>query len=113
MTRVTRGNAGQKRHKKILQLTKGFKGAHSSLFRVANQRVLKSLCNSYRDRANRKRYFRSLWIIRLNGIIRSKFNGTYSKFIHTLRNKQIGLNRKMLAQLSFIDESIFEKLKMY
>jgi len=83
MVRIRRGNVAKKRRKKILKLTKGYRGAHSKLFRTANQQLMKGLKYSYRDRKNRKRLFRKLWIIRINAVVRS-YGTNYSKFIsHT------------------------------
>lgn len=107
MTKVKRGNVARKRRKKILSLAKGFKGTHSKLFRVANQQVMKALRYSYVGRKNKKRQFRSLWITRINAACRS--NGTnYSVFISSLKQSNVGLNRKMLAQLAVVDVEAFE-----
>lgn len=109
MSRVKRGNVARKRRKKILKLAKGFRGSHSKLFRTANQQVMKALRNAYRDRRKRKRDFRRLWITRINAAAR--MNGlSYSKLTHQLKKAEIGLNRKMLAQLAMIDPQAFEKV---
>lgn len=107
MTRVKRGNVARKRRKKILKLAKGFRGSHSKLFRTAKQQVLKSLKYSYIGRKNKKRYYRRLWILRINAAIRS-YDINYSQFIFYLKKYKIVLNRKMLAQLSIIDQSAFD-----
>nr|QCI07036.1 ribosomal protein L20 [Haraldiophyllum bonnemaisonii] len=107
MTRVKRGNVARKRRKKILRLAKGFRGSHSKLFRTAKQQVLKSLKYSYIGRKNKKRYYRRLWIVRINASIRS-YNITYSQFLYYLKKFKIALNRKMLAQLSIIDPIAFD-----
>ena len=79
MARVKRGNVARKRRNKVLKLAKGFRGSHSRLFRVANQQVMKALRYAYRDRRNRKRDFRRLWITRINAA--SRMHGvSYSRF---------------------------------
>ena len=109
MTRIKRGNVSRKRHKKILQITQGFRGSSSTLFRTANQQALKGLRFSYRDRHQRKRNFRKLWIARINAAVRE--NGiNYSKFIHQLKESKMGLNRKMVAQLAIQDYESFCKM---
>nr|QUE29697.1 ribosomal protein L20 [Erythrotrichia carnea] len=109
MTKVKRGNVARKRRKKILHLAKGFKGTHSKLFRVANQQVMKALRYSYIGRKNKKRQFRSLWISRINAACRNE-NTNYSLFINSLKKSNIGLNRKMLAQLAVLDYDTFTKV---
>jgi large subunit ribosomal protein L20 len=109
MVRIRRGNVAKKRRKKILKLTKGFQGAHSKLFLTANQQLMKSLKYSYRDRKNRKRLFRRLWIIRINATVRS-YGTNYSRFIAHLKKMQYGLNRKMLSQMAILDRSTFLKV---
>ena len=109
MSRVKRGNVARKRRNKILRLAKGFRGSNGSLFRTANQRVMKALCNAYRDRKRRKRDFRRLWIARINAA--SRMNGmSYSKFIGGLKKEEIRINRKMLAQLAVVDPDNFKKV---
>ena len=109
MSRVKRGNVARKRRKKILKLAKGFRGSHSKLFRTANQQVMKALRNAYRDRRKRKRDFRRLWITRINAAAR--MNGlSYSKLTHQLKKAEVGLNRKMLAQLAMVDPNAFTKV---
>nr|AYR06462.1 ribosomal protein L20 [Rhodogorgon sp.] len=107
MTRIKRGNVARKRRKKILKLAKGFKGSHSCLFRTAKQQVLKSLRYSYIDRKRKKRDYRRLWIVRINAAIRSH-GITYSEFVNLTKKLSIGLNRKILAQLSVLDPHAFE-----
>lgn len=109
MVRVKRGNVARKRRKKILYLAKGYRGAHSRLFRVANQQVIKALRYSYIGRKQKKRIFRKLWITRINSAARLN-NLTYSKFIHNLKKSSIDLNRKMLAQIAILDTKAFSKL---
>jgi len=109
MSRVKRGNVARKRRKKVLKLAKGFRGSHSKLFRTANQQVMKALRNAYRDRRKRKRDFRRLWITRINAAAR--MNGlSYSKLTHQLKKADVGLNRKMLAQLAMVDPDAFTKV---
>jgi large subunit ribosomal protein L20 len=109
MVRVKRGNVAQKRRKKILKLAKGFKGAHSRLFRTANQQVMKSLVYSYVGRKRRKRDFKKLWICRVNAAARLH-GTTYSKLRSSLKKSSIDLNLKMLAQLALIDKATFTAL---
>jgi len=109
MVRVKRGNVARKRRKKILQLAKGYRGAHSCLFRVANQQVMKALRYSYVGRKQKKRTFRRLWITRINSASKLK-NLTYSKVIHNFKKSNIELNRKMLSQIAILDVQTFDKL---
>ena len=109
MVRIKRGNVARKRRKKILQLAKGYRGAHSRLFRVANQQVMKALRYSYVGRKQKKRMFRRIWITRINAA--SRVNGvTYSKLIHNFKKSNIELNRKMLAQIAVLDTTTFNEL---
>lgn len=109
MTRVKRGNVARKRRNKILKLAKGFRGSHSTLFRTANQQVMKALRSAYRDRRNRKRDFRRLWITRINAAAR--LHGmSYSQLMGNLKKANIELNRKMLAQLAVLDPASFSKV---
>lgn len=107
MTRVKRGNVARKRRKKILKLAKGFRGSHSKLFRTAKQQVLKALKYSYIDRKRKKRYYRQIWIVRINAAARS-CNMNYSDLMHSFKKSQIALNRKMLSQLAIIDHEAFK-----
>ncbi len=109
MARIKRGNVARKRRNKILRLARGFQGSNGRLFRTANQRVMKALCNAYRDRRRRKRDFRRLWIARINAAARS--NGlNYSRFINNLKKADIKLNRKMLAQIALVDPTSFNEI---
>jgi large subunit ribosomal protein L20 len=109
MARVKRGNVARKRRKKVLKLAKGFRGSHSKLFRTANQQVMKALRYAYRDRRNRKRDFRRLWITRINAAAR--MHGlSYSRLIGQLKQADIELNRKMLAQMAVLDPDGFSKV---
>ena len=109
MARIKRGNVARKRRKKILQLAKGYRGAHSCLFRVANQQVMKALRYSYVGRKQKKRTFRRLWITRINSASKLK-NLTYNKVIHNFKKSNIDLNRKMLSQIAILDTQTFNKL---
>ena len=109
MSRVKRGNVARKRRNKILRIARGYQGGSGSLFRTANQRVMKALCNAYRDRKRRKRDFRRLWIARINAAAR--INGlSYSKFMGNLKKADVKINRKMLAQLALIDPKSFKSV---
>ena len=109
MPRVKRGNVARKRRKKILKLAKGFRGSHSTLFRTANQQVMKALRYAYRDRKKRKRDFRRLWITRINAACR-QHGMSYSKFMGNLKKSNIEINRKMLAQMAVLDPDGFSKV---
>ena len=109
MVRAKRGNVARKRRKKILALASGYKGAHSILFRIANQQVMKALRYSYIGRKQKKRIFRKLWIGRINAA--SRLHGlSYSQLIHKFKKSNIDLNRKMLAQIAVLDISTFSYL---
>nr|YP_004376594.1 50S ribosomal protein L20 [Fistulifera solaris]YP_010133830.1 ribosomal protein L20 [Fistulifera saprophila]QWM93320.1 ribosomal protein L20 [Fistulifera saprophila]BAK18960.1 50S ribosomal protein L20 [Fistulifera solaris] len=109
MVRVKRGNVARKRRNKILGIASGYRGAHSALFRVANQQVMKALRYSYVDRKKKKRVFRRIWISRINAA--SRLNGiSYSKLIHKFKKSNIDLNRKMLSQIAVLDASTFKAL---
>lgn len=109
MVRVKRGNVARKRRKKVLSIASGYRGAHSALFRVANQQVMKALRYSYVGRKQKKRIFRQIWISRINAA--SRLNGTsYSKLINQFKQSNIDLNRKMLSQIAVLDTSTFKSL---
>lgn len=109
MVRVKRGNVARKRRKKVLKLAKGFRGAHSSLFRVAKQQVMKALRYSYIGRKRKKREYRRLWITRINaGLL--VYDVSYSKFIYLLKKSHVALNRKILSQLILLDSNAFKKI---
>ena len=111
MARVKRGNVARKRRNKILRLARGFQGSNGRIFRTANQRVMKALCNAYRDRRRRKRDFRRLWIARINAAAR--LNGlSYSKLLGGLKKADIRLNRKMLSQIAMADPQSFKKISL-
>lgn len=106
MARVKTGIVRRRRHKKILKLTKGQYGTRSKLFRRANEAMMKSLWYSYRDRRQRRRDLRRLWIARINAAAR--LNGTtYSRLIHALKQADIQINRKMLADMAVRDPEAF------
>ena len=109
MVRVKRGNVARRRRKNILNCAKGYKGAHSILFRVANQQVMKALKYAYVGRKQKKRIFRKVWIRRINAA--SKLNGlSYSRLIYNFKQSNIELNRKILSQLAILDNSTFQLL---
>ena len=109
MVRVKRGNVARKRRKKVLSLASGYRGAHSILFRVANQQVMKALRYSYVGRKQKKRIFRRIWISRINAA--SRVNGiSYSRLINKFKKSNIDLNRKMLSQIAVLDASTFKSL---
>ena len=104
--RVKGGTVTRRRHKKLLRKTKGFFGTRRKLFRRANEAYMKSMVYAYRDRRNKKRDLRRLWIIRINAAAR--INGTtYSRLIHSLKGAEIGLDRKVLADLAVNDPGVF------
>jgi len=109
MVRVKRGNVARKKRNKILKFAKGFKGAHSRLFRTANGQVMKSLIYAYTGRKNRKRDFKRLWICRVNAASHS-YGLSYSKLRHKLKTASIDLNLKMLAQIALLDPQTFSLL---
>ena len=109
MARVKGGTASINRHKKVLKLTKGYRGRSSNCFRIALQRLEKALRYAYRDRRNKKRDFRGLWIQRINAA--SRLHGlTYSKLIGGLKLAGITLDRKVLADIAVRDAAAFEKI---
>ncbi len=107
--RIKRGFKARRRRKKILKLAKGFRGGRSKLFRTAADAVDKALAYAYRDRKVRKRDFRRLWIIRINAGARMN-NISYSKFIHGLKQANIEIDRKVLAELAVSDPGTFSQL---
>jgi large subunit ribosomal protein L20 len=109
MARVKRGVTKHHRHKKILKLAKGYRGAKSKLFRPANEQVLKSLSYAYAHRKDKKGDFRKLWIARINAAAR--LNGlSYSRMMNGLKLAGIAVNRKMLADLAINNEAAFAEL---
>ena len=104
--RIKRGNVLRKRHKKILKLAKGFIGARSRIFKVANCAVMKALKYQYRDRRNLKRNMRRLWIVRINAAVR-QHGMSYSRFMNALKKSEVLVNRKMLADLAVNEPEAF------
>ncbi|MCD7032824.1 50S ribosomal protein L20 [Metabacillus sp. GX 13764] len=109
MPRVKGGTVTRKRRKKVLKLAKGYYGSKHTLYKVANQQVMKSLMYAFRDRRQKKRDFRKLWITRINAAAR--INGlSYSRLMHGLKLAGIEVNRKMLADLAVADAKAFAQL---
>lgn len=106
MPRVKRGVTARARHKKVLDLAKGFRGRRNNVYRVAKQAVMKAGQYAYRDRRNKKRVFRALWIARINAAARQN-DMTYSQFIYGLKKAQIEMDRKVLADLAVFDKPAF------
>ena len=109
MPRVTKSLTAKAKHKKVLSTTKGHYGARSRLFKTAKQSNIKSLQYAFRDRKNRKRAFRSLWIARINAGSRD-LGISYSKLINSLSQKNIILDRKILSDIAVKDNSTFKKV---
>ncbi|WP_290773967.1 50S ribosomal protein L20 [Anaerofustis sp.] len=109
MARVKRSLNSKKKHKKVLKLAKGYYGAKSKLYRPANEAVMRALRSSYAGRKQRKRDFRKLWITRINAAARMN-DISYSRFINGLKNANVEIDRKMLADLAMNDEAAFAKL---
>ena len=109
MPRVTKSVTAKSKHKKVLKATKGHYGARSRLYKTAKQSNIKALQYAFRDRKNKKREFRSLWISRINAGTRS-LGISYSVFINGLTKRNILLDRKMLSEIAINDTSTFEKI---
>lgn len=109
MSRVTKSLTAKAKHKKIIKSTKGHYGARSRLFRTAKQSHIKSLQYAFRDRKNKKRTFRSLWIARINAAS-TEIGVSYSKLINSLSKKNILLDRKVLSDIAISDNSTFKKI---
>ena len=109
MARVKGAMHTRKRRKKILKLAKGYRGAKSKLFKTANQAVMKSAMYAYRDRRNKKRDFRKLWITRINAAARMN-DISYSRLMYGLKLADVNINRKMLADLAVNDAAAFTSL---
>ncbi|QCI24228.1 50S ribosomal protein L20 [Buchnera aphidicola (Muscaphis stroyani)] len=109
MARVKRGVMAHARHKKILKQAKGYYGARSRVYRVACQAVIKAGQYAYRDRRQRKRQFRRLWITRINAVVRQS-RMSYSNFIFGLKKLSININRKVLSDIAVHDEFAFSSL---
>jgi large subunit ribosomal protein L20 len=109
MVRVKRGKVGHRRHKKVLNAAKGFRGSRSKSYRAAKETLLRAGAFAYRDRKKRKRDFRQLWIIRINAAARGK-GLSYSRFMDGLNKVGVKLNRKMISELAIADSSAFDAL---
>lgn len=109
MPRVKRGVTARARHKKVLAFAKGFRGRRKNVFRIAKQAVMRAGQYAYRDRRNKKRVFRNLWIARINAASRS-MGVTYSKFMAGLKKASIDIDRKVLADLAVHDKAAFTKI---
>lgn len=108
MPRVKRGVIARAAHKKVIQRAKGYRGRRKNVFRVANEAVMKAGQYAYRDRRNRKRDFRALWIARINAAAR-EHGLTYSRFMNGLKRAAIAVDRKVLADLAVLDKPAFSK----
>jgi large subunit ribosomal protein L20 len=104
--RIKRGKIGIRKRKKLHKLTKGFVGGRGNLIRVAKETLNKGLAYAYRDRRQRKREFRRLWIARINAALRQR-GYTYSRFIHALKISDVELDRKVLAEIAITDPEGF------
>jgi large subunit ribosomal protein L20 len=109
MPRTTKSVTAKAKHKKVLSATKGHYGARSRLFRTAKQSNIKSLQYAFRDRKNKKRSFRALWIARINAGAR-ELGVSYSVLINSLMKKEIALDRKILSDIAITDSATFEKI---
>ncbi|MFK5970539.1 MAG: 50S ribosomal protein L20 [Candidatus Marithrix sp.] len=109
MPRIKRGVTAHARHKKILDQAKGYRGARHNIYRVAKQAVIKAGQYAYRDRKQRKRQFRQLWVIRINAAAR-EYGLSYSLFINGLNKAEIEVDRKMLAELAVYNKDAFAVL---
>ena len=109
MAHIKRGVQAKKRHKKVLKLAKGYRGRAKNCFRVAIEKVEKALQYAYRDRRNKKRDFRKLWIQRINAAVRPE-GLTYATFINGVKKAGIELNRKQLSELAIHDAAAFKKI---
>ena len=109
MARIKRGVTAKARHKKVLALAKGYRGRSKNTFRAASKRVEKALQFAYRDRRNRKRDFRALWIQRINAAARAE-GLTYGRLMHGLKSAGIEIDRKVLADVAVHDHAGFARL---
>ena len=109
MPRVKRGVTARARHKKVLVKAKGYRGRRGNVYRVAKNAVVKAGQYAYRDRRNRKRTFRALWIARINAAVR-ELGMTYSAFMSGLKRASIEIDRKVLADLAVLDKPAFAKI---
>jgi large subunit ribosomal protein L20 len=109
MPRVKRGVPAHKKHKKLLQMAEGHRGTRRRLYRPAHESVMRSMAYMYRDRRNRKRDMRALWITRINAAARMH-GVSYSKLMHAIHTANIGVDRKILAEMAVNDEAAFSAL---
>jgi len=109
MPRVKRGVTARARHKKVLDQAKGYRGRRKNVYRIAKEAVMKAGQYAYRDRRQRKRQFRSLWIARINAAVR-ELGMTYSVFINGLKKAAIDMDRKVLSDLAIFDKPAFAKI---
>ena len=109
MPRVKRGVTAKARHKKVLAQSKGYRGRRSNVYRIAKEAVMKAGQYQYRDRRNRKREFRALWIARINAAVR-ELGMSYSVFMNGLKKASIDIDRKVLADLAVHDKTAFNKI---
>jgi large subunit ribosomal protein L20 len=108
MPRVKRGVTAKARHKKVLDLAKGYRGRRGNVYRIAKEAVMKAGQYAYRDRRNKKRTFRALWIARINAAVREA-GMTYSVFMNGLKKASVEVDRKVLADLAVMDKSAFAR----
>ncbi|MCG9479796.1 MAG: 50S ribosomal protein L20 [Actinomycetia bacterium] len=109
MARIKRGSVKNKKHKKVLKQAKGYTGTSGNRYRVAKEKVYQALSFSYRDRKNKKRLFRRLWITRINAAARSH-GLSYNQFINGLKKADVEINRKMLSEMAVNDPGAFKEL---
>ena len=109
MSRVKRGVTARARHKKVLALAKGYRGRRKNVYRVAKQAVMKAGQYAYRDRRQRKRQFRRLWIARINAAAR-QYGLSYSKFMNGLKKAAVEIDRKVLSDIAVFDKNAFAQL---
>lgn len=109
MSRVKRGVTARARHKKVLALAKGFRGRRGNVYRIAKEAVMKAGQYAYRDRRQRKRQFRALWIARINAAAR-ECGLSYSQFMHGLKKAEIDVDRKVLADIAVFDKAAFANI---
>ena len=109
MARIKGGLNAKKKHNRVLKMAKGYRGARSKQYRVAKQSVMRALANAYRGRKEKKRQYRSLWIVRINA--GARLNGlSYSQLMHGLKLAGVDMNRKMLSELAISDAKDFAQL---
>ncbi|MEW6562002.1 MAG: 50S ribosomal protein L20 [Pseudomonadota bacterium] len=109
MPRVKRGVTARARHKKVLELAKGYRGRRKNVYRIAKEAVMKAGQYAYRDRRQRKRQFRTLWIARINAAVREQ-GMTYSVFMNGLKKAAIEIDRKVLSDMAVFDKAAFAQL---